>query len=97
MRPWLHGDRTARTAAKAMLRVLSPDLVMALVLGGDCLGTAAAGRTTITVAYVPIPLFSPLLIAMSRGYFAQHGIQCQAAEGGQRPGRDRAGCSEPVR
>jgi NitT/TauT family transport system substrate-binding protein len=41
---------------------------------GGLAGTAAAGRTTVTVAYVPIPLFSPLFIAMSRGYFTQHGI-----------------------
>jgi NitT/TauT family transport system substrate-binding protein len=35
---------------------------------------ASAGKTTVTVAYVPVPLFSPLFVAMSRGYFAQHGI-----------------------
>lgn len=38
--------------------------------------TGSAGHlTTVTVAYVPLPLFEPLFVAMHDGYFAQHGIK----------------------
>lgn len=33
--------------------------------------TATPATTNVTVAYVPIPLFDPLYIAMAKGYFAQ--------------------------
>jgi NitT/TauT family transport system substrate-binding protein len=42
--------------------------------GRGAAGTVGAGKTTVTVAYVPVPLFSPLFVAMSRGYFARRGI-----------------------
>jgi NitT/TauT family transport system substrate-binding protein len=35
---------------------------------------AKAGLKTVTVAYVPLPLFEPVFIAMHNGYFAQRGI-----------------------
>jgi NitT/TauT family transport system substrate-binding protein len=45
---------------------------------------AAAGssRTSVTVAYVPVPLFEPLFVAMQDGYFAEHGIEVHLTEVG---------------
>ena len=36
--------------------------------------TASPVTTNVTVAYVPIPLFDPLYIAMAKGYFAKEHI-----------------------
>jgi NitT/TauT family transport system substrate-binding protein len=43
---------------------------------------AGNGQTSITVAYVPIPLFEPLFVAMRDGYFAEHGIEVHLTEVG---------------
>ena len=36
--------------------------------------SGSAPSTSVTVAYVPLPLFEPLFVAMHDGYFARHGI-----------------------
>lgn len=51
-----------------------------LLVGVSATGAAAAtaprsrGLSTVTVAYVPLPLFEPLFVAMHDGYFAKNGI-----------------------
>ena len=49
------------------------------VLANQAKAGAVAGKkgkalSTVTVAYVPLPLFEPIFIAMHNGYFAQRGI-----------------------
>ncbi|HEY6494789.1 MAG TPA: ABC transporter permease subunit [Trebonia sp.] len=44
--------------------------------------STGGGLTSVTVAYVPVPLFEPLFVAMHDGYFTRHGIDVHLTEVG---------------
>ncbi|MDA8301667.1 MAG: ABC transporter substrate-binding protein [Actinomycetota bacterium] len=77
-----HGTGTAaggRGRGKAVRRAtagaaLAGALTLAAPQAALAESHAKAGSKTVTVAYVPLPLFEPIFIAMHNGYFAQRGI-----------------------
>ena len=68
-------------AARPLRRTIGAAVAGASLLVGLSATTAGAAPgprakklSTVTVAYVPLPLFEPLFIAIHNGYFTQHGI-----------------------
>lgn len=71
-----------RTATYSAAAVAAGALILAACGSGQShsassspsTASGAGHMTSVTVAYVPLPLFEPLFVAMHNGYFAQHGI-----------------------
>ena len=94
-RPAASKRRSGR-ARRAVLAALAGAAAASLVLSGCSSGSdgssgsagsaknGSAGNslTSVTVAYVPVPLFEPLFVAMHDGYFAKHGIDVHLTEVG---------------
>lgn len=87
-------DRRTSRPRRAALASLGGTIAAAVALcacspgssGSPGSGTAGSStgssRTPVTVAYVPVPLFEPLFVAMHDGYFARQGIDVHLTEVG---------------
>lgn len=82
---WL--SRSGRGAIAGLGGVVAVSLFLS-ACGSGSGGSSAAGSssgkgpTSVTVAYVPLPLFEPLFVAMHDGYFTKRGIDVHLTEVG---------------
>ena len=94
--PGTRASRTSRRGRGALAGLAAAAaaslLLAACSSSSSSNSTSAAGTTTsggsgqsltpVTVAYVPLPLFEPLFVAMNDGYFTKHGIDVHLTEVG---------------
>ncbi len=66
--------RSWKKAAAAVTAGSSLVVAMTAATAGAATAPRARKLTPVTVAYVPLPLFEPLFVAMHDGYFARNGI-----------------------
>jgi NitT/TauT family transport system substrate-binding protein len=86
--PMSRTSRRGRGALAGLAAAAAASLLLAACSSSSSsAGTATSGGsgqslTSVTVAYVPLPLFEPLFVAMNDGLFTEHGIDVHLTEVG---------------